>query len=157
MQFSEPFGGEFGASPDFDGLTSANDVSSFAAGPVVLLSWPQARGDADAVYEIYISSTSYGYDFGNPTIVTAAGVTSYPVTGLVAGNTYYILVLARGSDGAIDNNMLERSTGVAVLVHPGYQEAPVSLGNRNLWRRTPSFKPSKSVGGRGFRIRARSR
>jgi len=95
--------------PVFDGATSATAVSASE----IDLAWTAATDNTDdsseIVYNIYQSSTSGGQDYSSPTYTTAAGVTSYQVTGLSCGTTYYFVVRAEDTSGNEDSNTVEVS------------------------------------------------
>lgn len=95
--------------PTFAGLVSAT-----AAGETQInLTWAAASDDisasGDVVYLIYQSTASGGQNYAAPSYVTAAGATSFPVTGLSPGTTYYFVVRARDEANNVDGNTVERS------------------------------------------------
>lgn len=69
------------------------------------LSWTAATDNATAqgaiVYDIYQSASST-VDYAAAAYVTNAGATSFTVTGLAAGTTYYFAVRARDAGGNRD-------------------------------------------------------
>ena len=93
--------------PVFSGLQSATAVSEAE----ILLSWSPASDDVSAqsaiVYRIYISQTPGGEDFTSPDHTTAAGATSFTVTGLSPLTTYYFVVRAEDEAGNTDTNTVE--------------------------------------------------
>lgn len=95
--------------PVFPGLETATSLSSTS----VSLSWSPALDDqtpeGGMVYYIYASLTPGMQDFQTPTYVTSPGVTSYTVTGLNPGTTYFYVVRARDQAGNVDANTVERS------------------------------------------------
>ncbi|VAX32441.1 hypothetical protein MNBD_NITROSPIRAE02-109, partial [hydrothermal vent metagenome] len=79
--------------PTFGGVETATVVSSSE----IDLTWTAATDDvtasANIVYLVYISTTPGGQDFlVPPNYTTAAGVTSFTVTGLTSSTTYYFVV-----------------------------------------------------------------
>ncbi|NOZ69991.1 MAG: fibronectin type III domain-containing protein, partial [Deferribacteres bacterium] len=95
--------------PTFGGATSATAVSSSG----IDLTWNAATDNVTAssniVYLIYLSTTSGGQNFQTPNYTTAAGATSYAVTGLNSSTTYYFVVRAKDEAGNVDNNTVEVS------------------------------------------------
>ena len=93
--------------PLFGGVTEA-----FADGPdAVGLSWFPAADETlpDAMtYLVFVSTVPGVYDLTTPA-AEVTGVTTYRMTGLVTGSTYYFLVRARDALGQIDCNTNERS------------------------------------------------
>ncbi len=97
--------------PTFGGAVTA----TAATGTEIDLSWSAATDDVTAspniVYLVYMSTTSGGQDFlTEPSFTTAAGATTYTITGLFASTTYYFVVRAKDEAGNIDNNNREVST-----------------------------------------------
>jgi hypothetical protein len=104
-------GGAGGTSsaPSFNGVAVA--IPS-AAGGEVTLSWDAATDDATAssamVYDISVATTT-----GAPFAVThtsAAGATSYTVSGLTDDTDYFFVVRARDAAGNRDTNSVEAVT-----------------------------------------------
>jgi hypothetical protein len=95
--------------PSFDGLVSTTAVSETR----IDLSWRAATDEVTAssniVYLIYLATTSGGQSFATPTFTTAAGATSYSVTGLNPGASYFFVVRARDEAGNVDTNTVEQS------------------------------------------------
>ena len=95
--------------PTFGGATGATAVSSSE----IDLSWTAATDDvtpsSGIVYLIYFSTTSGGQDFQTPNYTTAAGATTYAVTGLSSSTTYYFVVRAKDEAGNVDTNTAEVS------------------------------------------------
>ncbi|HEC97679.1 MAG TPA: fibronectin type III domain-containing protein [Nitrospirae bacterium] len=95
--------------PTFAGVKTAAAASSTD----IDLTWTAASDNvtpqSNIVYLIYISSTSGGQDFLVPAILTTAGATTYPATGLVSSTTYYFVVRAKDEAGNVDTNTVERS------------------------------------------------
>ncbi len=112
--------------PTFQGATGATAASSTD----IDLTWTAATDDitqsSDMVYLIYISTTSGGQNLLTlPEFTTAAGVTTYRVSGLFASTTYYFVVRARDEAGNVDNNTAEVS---AVTQTPSDTTAPTFAG-----------------------------
>jgi hypothetical protein len=99
--------------PVFGGLVSATTLSASS----IRLGWAAAVDDTSAaggiVYLIYSSAGAGGESFGSPSASTAAGVTSYDVTGLVSATTYFFVVRAEDEAGNRDANTVERSAMTA--------------------------------------------
>ncbi len=95
--------------PTFDGAQTAKVVSSTD----IDLTWTAATDDvtasANIIYMIYISTTPVGENFLTPNYTTAAGATTYTVTGLNPTTTYYFVVRAKDEAGNVDTNTVERS------------------------------------------------
>lgn len=95
--------------PDFGGVTSVTATS-----PTVLsLSWSPAVDNitesSNIVYNIYRSTSPGGETFETPTYVTSPGATTFPVTNVTPGATYYFVVRAEDETGNIDDNTVEKS------------------------------------------------
>ncbi len=91
--------------PDFGGLKSAIDDGNDGN---VTLSWdPAADPSIPITYNVYMSLTSMGQDFGTANYTTLA--TSLQITGLTNGVTYYFVVRAEDSLGHEENNLVEKS------------------------------------------------
>lgn len=95
--------------PSFGGLSLVTSLSL----TTMELSWSPAVDDvtpaSSIVFLVYQATASGGEDFLHPTYQTAPGATSYQVTGLTAGTTYFFVVRARDEAGNIDSNLVERS------------------------------------------------
>ena len=95
--------------PVFAGLEAvvASSVSS------IQLSWSPATDNqslsGSIVYLIYMATSSGGQIFSSPSFTTAAGATSYPITGFDPNTPYYFVVRARDGSGNIDGNTTEVS------------------------------------------------
>ncbi|MDH4305306.1 MAG: fibronectin type III domain-containing protein [Nitrospira sp.] len=61
------------------------------------LSWDASAGTDVAGYKIYLATASGAY--GTPITTTPADVTTYTVTGLAIGTTYFFVVSAFNTDG----------------------------------------------------------
>lgn len=95
--------------PDFGGMNSVAAVSATSLN----LSWSPAVDNVTAsskiVYNIYRSTRSGEENLAVPNFTTASGATSYTVTGLSPGTTYYFIVRAKDEAGNIDDNIVEKS------------------------------------------------
>jgi hypothetical protein len=95
--------------PTFGGVAMAMTRGA----TVIDLSWAAASDDVspagDISYNVYVSETSGVYEFGTPTLTTAAGVTAASVTRLRPSITYFFVV--RAVDRALneDQNTVEAS------------------------------------------------
>ena len=100
--------------PTFAGLhfTSVISIST------TTLDWDPATDNvsqpANITYLIYQSTTPGGEVFTAPTYTAPAGATSFGVTNLIPGTTYYFVVRAMDQAGNIDTNTAEFS-----FVYPG--------------------------------------
>ncbi len=93
------------AGPLFGGLLSATDDGT---GGNVTLDWnPGSDPSTPISYNIYISVNSMGQNFLVPNYTTLA--TTYQVTGLQNGITYYFVVRAVDGGGSEETNTIERS------------------------------------------------
>jgi hypothetical protein len=76
------------------------------------LSWTAATDDvtpsSEIVYDVFVSTTSGGEDFSQPTWTTAPGVTQFTTPGLASHGTFYFVVRARDQAGKEDQNRVER-------------------------------------------------
>ena len=91
--------------PTFGGLVSATDM---AIGNTVALSWGTATDPSYPItYNVYMSTTSGGQDFGTPDYMTDQ--TSLQVSGLTDDQEYFFVVRAEDSAGNEDTNNVERS------------------------------------------------
>lgn len=102
--------------PAFAGLASAT-----ASGNSITLTWNAANDTvstaAQIVYLIYQATAAGGENYATPTYTTAAGATSYTVTGLNPNTAYYFVVRARDAAGNTTTTTLERgaiTTGVSL-------------------------------------------
>jgi len=95
--------------PVFDGVKTVvadswNQVS---------LTWQAAVDDqtpqSGIVYRIYQAMSPGGENFTTPTYVSPAGATTYTITGLSGGTTYYYVVRAVDASGNEDTNTVEVS------------------------------------------------
>lgn len=91
--------------PIFGGLNSASDDGT---GGNVTLDWNPATDPSTPItYNVYMSLTPGGQDFGSPNYTTSA--TSLQVTGLTNGLTYHFVVRAVDGLGNEETNSVERS------------------------------------------------
>ena len=95
--------------PAFSGIASAATVSLTGT----LLGWFPATDDrtpqAGIVYLVFRTTTSGSYP-AEPAAVTPPGATSFLMTGLTPGTTYYFRVNARDEAGNVDANTVELSS-----------------------------------------------
>ena len=95
--------------PTFAGLASATATS----GSSIALSWAAATDDStpasQIVYLVYQASAAGAESYAAPTYTTSPGATSFAVTGLSGGSTYFFVVRARDAMGNIERNTVERS------------------------------------------------
>lgn len=94
--------------PTFAGLTGAT-----ASGNSVTLTWSAASDNvstaAQIVYLVYQATAAGGENYAAPSYTTAAGATSYTVTGLNPNTVYYFVVRAQDAAGNTTTTTLERS------------------------------------------------
>ncbi len=101
-------------SPIFAGLHTVLPGENSA-----MLSWNEATDTSSFIYYyVYLSDESGIYNFSKPCGIT--NDTSYVVTGLTAGTTYYFVVKAMDSYGNMDDNMVERSTTPYDITAPNF-------------------------------------
>lgn len=60
------------------------------------------------VYDVFVSGTSGGQDFSNPSWTTPPGVTTYRTPGLPSHGTFYFVVRARDGADNEDRNRVQR-------------------------------------------------
>lgn len=103
--------------PTFPGLNTATPN-----GTKIMLAWNEATDNvtkpAKMVYLIYQAETAGGQKFAQPaTHTTAAGASSFEVTGLMPGKDYFFVVRARDEAGNFDMNTTEKSakTGASMV------------------------------------------
>jgi hypothetical protein len=98
-----------GVPPVFAGLSLVSNLSITS----MQLSWSPATDNittsANMVYLVYQATSAGGENFASPTFTTAPGATSFIVTGLTPGATYYFDVRARDEAGNIAANVVEKS------------------------------------------------
>jgi hypothetical protein len=87
----------------FEGIISATALSTSE----ISLSWNPVPG-TDIVYFIYMATTSHGQNLSIPSFAIT-GATSYTVSGLNPGTTYYFIIRVKDSTGNIDGNIVEKS------------------------------------------------
>jgi hypothetical protein len=104
--------------PTFAGLTGAS-----ATGTSVSLSWSPASDNVTAAsqitYLVYQAASSGGENYATSTYTTAPGATSFTVSGLTPGSTYYFVVRAEDAAGNIDANKTEKSATIAAASFSG--------------------------------------
>ncbi len=98
--------------PVFAGIKSA-----VASGNDIVLSWIAATDNAtpasQITYLVYQAGTAGGENYAMPSYTTAPGATSYSVSGLNSGSTYYFVVRAEDAAGNSDTNTTEASAAIA--------------------------------------------
>ena len=96
--------------PTFEGLTTA----TIAGEGVVNLNWSAATDNLtpqeNIKYLIYQAENSGGQDYDSADYVTDVGITSYQVSSLASGTTYYFVVRARDAAYNVESNTVERET-----------------------------------------------
>jgi hypothetical protein len=104
--------------PTFAGLNTAS-----ASGLSITLSWSAATDTvsqpAQITYLVYQATSAGSQSFTMPSYTTAAGATSYTVTGLAPNTTYYFVVRAQDAAGNTDMNRIERSARTANVTFSG--------------------------------------
>ena len=104
--------------PAFAGAQAATATSAGA----ITLSWTAATDNvtpaASITYLVYEATASGGESYATPTYTTLAGATSYAVTGLAPGTTYYFVVRARDQAGNVDTNTVQVSATTAADTTP---------------------------------------
>ena len=98
--------------PTFAGITSATTCLAGPHGSVKQsrhdLAWEPAADDqtpaAALVYDVYVSRTADGHDFGRPSYTTAAGARTFTTPELAADSTWHFVVRARDRAGNRDAN-----------------------------------------------------
>jgi hypothetical protein len=104
------------APPTFAGLVSAVACTPGPQRPgettPFTLTWKLATDNvtpsSQIVYLVFLSTTSGGENFTQPTWITRPGVTSFRTPGLPSHGTFYFVVRARDRAGNADHNMVER-------------------------------------------------
>jgi fibronectin type 3 domain-containing protein len=71
------------------------DISS--GGGTARLSWDASAGTDIAGYKIYLATASGAY--GTPVATTSMNITTYTLTGLAVGTTYFFVVTAFDTNG----------------------------------------------------------
>ncbi|MCP5021458.1 MAG: hypothetical protein GY930_06750 [bacterium] len=98
--------------PVFGGVQSVMT----AGGARILLTWDQGTDDQDDVadlrYQVFLSATPGGHDFGAPVLTTAPGATRVQLTSthsalIAIGSEVFAVVRALDSHGATDPNTAE--------------------------------------------------
>jgi chitodextrinase len=107
--------------PVFSGASSATALSDGE----VSLSWSAASDDTTLpegiAYLVYQAASSGAQSFASPSFTTAAGATSYRVSGLSPATAYYYVVRARDAAGNVDANLREVSaTTLADATPPAF-------------------------------------
>lgn len=100
-----------GTAPTFAGATGA---SAGATPDRLNVTWNPATDNvtpsAQLVYLLYVATSSGGQDFVAPAAATtAAGATSFTLSGLAASTTYFAVVRARDAAGNVDGNTVQVS------------------------------------------------
>jgi len=92
--------------PAFTGLNTATAPNDGTRR--IILEWENASDESTPIrYNIYQSTTSNSQNLTNPTYSTQA--TSYTLTGLINGQTYYYIVRAEDAFGHEESNLIEKS------------------------------------------------
>jgi fibronectin type 3 domain-containing protein len=78
-------------------MAACSSPSSTPRNETAMLSWHASAGPGLAGYKIYQAHASGAY--GAPIATVTMDVTSYTVTGLEAGSTYFFTVTAYNADG----------------------------------------------------------
>jgi hypothetical protein len=95
--------------PTFAGVSSATTKSASS----IQLSWSPASDDytpqSSIVYLVYEAKSSGAESYTAPSYTTAAGATSYTVTGLGGNTDYYYVVRAKDQSGNVDANVVEQT------------------------------------------------
>lgn len=98
--------------PKFAGIESTS-----VSGTRATLRWTAATDNmsmpSQIVYLIYQADKAGAEMFGTPSYTSQPGATSYDVSGLTAGSTYYFVVRAKDAAGNIDTNTVEKSAKAA--------------------------------------------
>ena len=120
--------------PTFGGATSATAQSATS----IQLAWTAATDNytsqSNIVYLVYQAKSSGAESYSSPSYTTAAGATSYAVTGLSSATTYYFVVRAKDQSGNIDTNTKEVSATTTVVHF-----------NTDIW--TPIIGPTCATNG----------
>jgi hypothetical protein len=108
--------------PDVTAPTFAGVATFVPTSPsTALVTWSPATDNVDPssaiVYEIYLATAPGGEPL-LPTVTTAAGATSYTLTGLTPATTYYVIVRARDTRGNVDTNTVEKSATLGADTTP---------------------------------------
>jgi len=118
--------------PTFAGLSAASSVEE-----AVELSWSpgvdNATASRDMRYAIFWSERSGGQDLSRPSLVTEPGVTSWTVSGLEGGTSYYFVVRALDAAGNTDDNTVQHEAETS----PADVEPPVFDGVASLTSASP--------------------
>lgn len=119
---AQPPGGDT-TPPVFAGLVSAVTCTPGPVRPGEMtpyhLSWHAAHDDvtpsSEIVYDIFMSTTSGGENFNQPTWTSTPGATKFQTPDLPVQSAYYFVVRARDQAGNEDSNDVERE-GVSPCV-----------------------------------------
>jgi hypothetical protein len=94
-------------------ITAAGLAARANCATELTLNWSSASDDvtpqAEITYQIFLARSTGGYDLNVPAATTAAGSTSYRVTGLLPGTTYFLTVRAVDASGNRSTGFTERS------------------------------------------------
>jgi hypothetical protein len=108
------------SAPSFGGLSSATAVSTSE----IDLAWSAGSDTVDPAssltYRIYMATSSGGENYNSASFTTAAGATTYKVTGLSASKAYYFVVRAVNTVNLADTNTTQKSAttqAAAPVVH----------------------------------------
>jgi hypothetical protein len=102
-----------GVAPTFGGLLTATDNTN---GGEVDLVWPTASDPSTPIqYNVYLSTTSGGQNYGLAPYISTNETTGTTVTGLVNDQVYYFVVRAQDSAGNEDTNITERFATPTIL------------------------------------------
>ena len=137
--------------PTFAGLDDAVAISDNH----VLISWPVATDgsepDLEAIYLIYMSTVPGSFDYSSPSYTSTPGETSFLITDLDPGTTYYFVARAMDRAGNIDLNTSQISlstpaAGGALYVDVKTGSDSPSCGTSSSPCKTITYALSKTAG-----------